>query len=857
MARLDGGTSVEKIIKILRKGEISSGELSVAPIMKCRFAAGESPCVFDPIKNGKFSAQSNIHGSAAVVSKCKCCDSTEAKIGSIVEEPTTNAASILEEPTTFRSAAIMEEPTTSNSALISIVSTDKKFESFKSAPASNRSCLDDCCCSSRPIYRNMQPGDYFSRSSIVAGGGDVFNIHHTRAFGSVNGSIAGANEFEDFVIFDSGANRHFFGDSERFIRRRAANLSTTTADGSQVQISEQGDIVLQSEDAHGNTLDPLVLRDVSILKGTPINLVSVGVLCDEGSTFHFEKGNSFFTYQGRKIRLLERDGLYLLRLDDVLEPEEMCRLRECEKQLGNPCTTAARSKIGKTYACAATWDLWHERFGHASKQRLKFIFDNASAEGLEVGGEFKHNAKCQCPTCLSINNAKLHIGDVRKFADQITQKGQLILSDISGPFPVSVDGYRYVISFTDSYSRFSCCYMLRNKSDSEAALEALVSFYARNGILIREIRSDQGGEFGGSNESPSVSGEGGSLRDKDSIDFFFKRVCEKHNIVHTLMPAYRPELHGLAERWNLTVMKMANAMLFSARLSHILWTSAVAHANMLRNRLPLRGLGPYTPYELFYNKRPRVDSLRVFGCDAYKLLPTYPKIPGQLARKRLIYCGETADRVGFRVFDPITYKFSTEFELIFDEHSARKRINSLWEYDARRDLKRHGKLQQLPLQTDDYAEHDTTQEAVRNVFSSASATPTILGIGAAVDDVDSRNGAAGDGPASPVYGSGSSPLDHAAHFKQRVERDPSTSSSRTVSMNEPGNDMSTSESNHHGFLNLPSSTSEGAASSNQSPEILRHMNGRAVSQRPQSDCKRDTVPTIMEEGDDDDEPEEF
>ena len=57
-----------------------------------------------------------------------------------------------------------------------------------------------------------------------------------------------------------------------------------------------------------------------------------------------------------------------------------------------------------------------------------------------------------------------------------------------------------------------------------------------------------------------------------------------------------------------------------------------------------------------------------------------------MARKRLIYVGETADRVGFRCFDPITYKFSTEFELIFEEHSARKRINSLLEYDARRDF---------------------------------------------------------------------------------------------------------------------------------------------------------------------------
>jgi hypothetical protein len=133
-------------------------------------------------------------------------------------------------------------------------------------------------------------------------------------------------------------------------------------------------------------------------------------------------------------------------------------------------------------------------------------------------------------------------------------------------------------------------------------------------------------------------------------------------------------------------MKMANAMLFSARLSHLLWPAAVAHANMLRNRLPVRGLAQYTPYELFYGKRLRVDSLRVFGCDAFKLLPRYPKIPGQMARKRLIYVGETGDRMSFRCFDPLTHKFSTEFELIFDEKSSRERINALKSYEARRDL---------------------------------------------------------------------------------------------------------------------------------------------------------------------------
>jgi hypothetical protein len=266
--------------------------------------------------------------------------------------------------------------------------------------------------------------------------------------------------------------------------------------------------------------------------------------------------------------------------------------------------------------------------------------------------------------------------------------------------------------------------MLRKKSDSEAALKAYVSFMERNGIVIKEIRSDQGGEFGGASSSPSVSGGAEAPRDDDSLNFFFKRVCDQHKIIHTPTPAYRPELHGLAERWNLTVMKLANAMLFSARLSHLLWPSAVAHANLLRNRLPVRGLGKYTPYELFFGERPRIDQLRVFGCDCYKLLPTYPKLPGQSARKRLIYCGETADRMGYRVFDPVTYKFSTQFELIFDESSARKRINSLYEHDARRALNDKGKLRSLPLQADDFLHYDATQEAIRDVFSSPTPPRT-------------------------------------------------------------------------------------------------------------------------------------
>jgi hypothetical protein len=199
------------------------------------------------------------------------------------------------------------------------------------------------------------------------------------------------------------------------------------------------------------------------------------VLCNEGASFHFSKGNSYFDYKGHRHRLIERDGLYVLRLDEVLPAEDLAWLRQCEQSLGNCRDTEEQSTFGTSYACAASYDLWHERFGHASKKRPKFLYDDGSCGGMAVSGApYKHDRTCTCPTCLSINNAKRHSGDVRQYADTISRKGQLLYTDICSLFPPSVEGYRYVISFTNVYSLFSTCYILRKKSDSEAALRALI-----------------------------------------------------------------------------------------------------------------------------------------------------------------------------------------------------------------------------------------------------------------------------------------------------------------------------------------------------------------------------------------------
>jgi transposase InsO family protein len=562
-----------------------------------------------------------------------------------------------------------------------------------------------------------------AHSSVTAGGDDYVPEDALLEVPSSAAFVArSASKLHDpnIAIIDSGANKHLLRELKMLRKIREANIMMESSNGSNTRIDKIGDFHLRTKDEDGNEMDPLVLSDASILKGSPLNLVSVGMLCEKGSTFHFEKGNSYFVYCGKRFKMEEYNGLFLIRLDRILQADELDDLKTAQPAC-DPEDMLSRD--GTAYGCAATYDLWHQRFGHASKKRIKFLYKTGAVEGLEVNkGAFKHDNKCRCPTCVQVNNEKVHIGDVRKYADDVTQVGQKVVCDLCGPFPASIEGFRYVISFTDTYSRFSACYFLKKKSDAEEALESFIRFFKNEGFVIKVIRSDQGGEFGGHNERQSD--EGGTVR-RSKIPVF-DRLCHLHGIKHELTPANRPELHGLAERWNKTVVRMANAMLFGARLSHVLWPSAVAHANMLRNRLPLRGLGDYTPYTIFYHRRPRVDQLRVFGCDCYKLLPNYPKIPGQMSRKRLIFVGFTPDRIGFRCFDPIEFKFTTEWELEFDEASTQKRANSLREYDDRRRLNEKGQLDDLPCIQD--ADFDLLNEAYdneRRLFASPPLTPNV------------------------------------------------------------------------------------------------------------------------------------
>ena len=157
---------------------------------------------------------------------------------------------------------------------------------------------------------------------------------------------------------------------------------------------------------------------------------------------------------------------------------------------------------------------------------------------------------------MTVNDATLaQVGEVRRFGATASLRGAPILSSLCGHFQPQLKVTNISLPSQMLILVFSVCYMLKRKSDAEEALKALIKYYARYGAIIQEIRTDQGGEFGGSNETFSHSGGSGTLQGNNSLNFFLERAIEDRMITHVLMPAHRPELLGLAERWNTTVTK--------------------------------------------------------------------------------------------------------------------------------------------------------------------------------------------------------------------------------------------------------------------------------------------------------------
>ncbi|MCO5611452.1 hypothetical protein L7F22_065705 [Adiantum nelumboides] len=231
----------------------------------------------------------------------------------------------------------------------------------------------------------------------------------------------------------------------------------------------------------------------------------------------------------------------------------------------------------------------------------------------------------------------------------------LVHSDVCGPMRTSsVGNSLYFVTFIDDFSRFCWVYPLKAKSDVFAVFQHYVSMVENEtGCKVQILRIDRGGEY--------MSGA-------------FKDFLGKKGIKHQCTMPYTPQQNGVAERKNRSLMEMARCMLKAKSLPHKLWMEAVACATHVLNRCPTRALKTITPYESWYDRKPSVSYLRVFGCLAYAHIPQ--QLRGKLDDKavKCIFVGYSSGSKGYRLYNPATNKIFESCDVIFAETTAQPMV---------------------------------------------------------------------------------------------------------------------------------------------------------------------------------------
>ena len=108
-------------------------------------------------------------------------------------------------------------------------------------------------------------------------------------------------------------------------------------------------------------------------------------------------------------------------------------------------------------------EFWHLRLGHLNQNYVEQL----AKKDLIVGMKYKNvsgNFKMNCEACTL---GKMHRSSFPKQSQhRATQLLEIIHSDICGPMQVeSIGGSKYMLMFTDDYSRYTTVYFLKNKNE--------------------------------------------------------------------------------------------------------------------------------------------------------------------------------------------------------------------------------------------------------------------------------------------------------------------------------------------------------------------------------------------------------
>jgi len=78
-----------------------------------------------------------------------------------------------------------------------------------------------------------------------------------------------------------------------------------------------------------------------------------------------------------------------------------------------------------------------------------------------------------------------------------------------------------------------------------------------------------------------------------------------------------PQLNGVAECLNCTLLERIRAFMHTSGLPKTLWSKGLRHATWLKNRTATHALDGKTPYEALFSTPPDLSELKLWGCPVW------------------------------------------------------------------------------------------------------------------------------------------------------------------------------------------------------------------------------------------------
>ena len=288
-------------------------------------------------------------------------------------------------------------------------------------------------------------------------------------------------------------------------------------------------------------------------------------------------------------------------------------------------------------------DLWHQRFGHLSRNNLRLLRDQKLVSGMDFQS-VKELEFCESCAHGKQKRASFPKGQATRASEIL----EIVHSDVCGPMQGnSLGGSRYFVTFIDDKSRFTAVYFMKTKDqvlEKFKEYEVMVTSMTEKKIKI--LRSDNGGEY--------TSKE------------FYNYLKEK-GIQQQLSVPRAPQQNGVAERMNRTIQEPARSMMHNTEQDKKFWAGAVCTAVMIRNRSPTVSVDNMTRYECFYGRKPDVSHFKVFGCKAYMPVPKENRKKWDSKTKKCIFVGYSITSKGYRLYDPVSRKICVSRDVLFDE----------------------------------------------------------------------------------------------------------------------------------------------------------------------------------------------